>query len=100
MATAKLNREKLEEDDESQQDEAPLVWEEKEDRFVVQEGDGREKSPPSSSCSRSRPFQNLFPTVVVEVIEIPAEPSSSRSLERCRRCLGMLPWPVVGPSPW
>uniref|UniRef100_A0A2N9FXG2 Uncharacterized protein n=1 Tax=Fagus sylvatica TaxID=28930 RepID=A0A2N9FXG2_FAGSY len=82
MATAKLNREKLKKMMMSQQDEAPLVIgkKRKADSSSKKATDERSLPPPLPVQKPSVP--EPVPTSPVEVVEISAEPSSSRSLER------------------
>jgi hypothetical protein len=83
MATAKLNREKLKKMMASQQDEAPLVIGKKRKADTSSKKAMDERSllpppPPAPKPSIPEPVQ----TSSVEVIEIFAEPSSSRLVER------------------
>uniref|UniRef100_A0A2N9FP09 Uncharacterized protein n=1 Tax=Fagus sylvatica TaxID=28930 RepID=A0A2N9FP09_FAGSY len=82
MATAKLNREKLKMMMMSQQDEAPLVIgkKRKADSSSKKATDERSLPPPPPVQKPSVP--EPVPTSSVEVVEISAEPSSSRSLEK------------------
>uniref|UniRef100_A0A2N9F733 Uncharacterized protein n=1 Tax=Fagus sylvatica TaxID=28930 RepID=A0A2N9F733_FAGSY len=82
MATAKLNREKLKKMMMSQQDEAPLVIGKKRkvDSSSKRAIDERSLPPPPPVQKPSAP--EPVPTSPVEVVEISAEPSSSRSLEK------------------
>jgi hypothetical protein len=82
MATAKLNREKLKKMMMSQQDEAPLVIgkKRKADSSSKRATDERSLPPPPPVQKPSVP--EPVPTSPVEVVEISAEPSSSRSLEK------------------
>jgi hypothetical protein len=82
MATAKLNREKLKKMMMSQQDKAPLVIgkKRKADSSSKRATDERSLPPPPPVQKPSVP--EPVPTSPVEVVEISAEPSSSRSLEK------------------
>ena len=82
MATAKLNWEKLKKMMMSQQDEAPLtlVKKRKTDSSSKKVVDERVLPPPPPALKPSVP--DTAPTPSVDVIEIPAEPSSSRVAER------------------
>ncbi len=82
MATAKLNREKLKKMM-SQQDEAPLTLGKKRKTDTSSKKTTDERSllplpPPAPKPS----VQEIVPTLSIEVIEIPAGPSSSRSMEK------------------
>jgi hypothetical protein len=83
MATAKLNREKLKKMMASQQDEATLVIGKKRKADTSSKKAMDERSllpppPPAPKPSIPEPVQ----TSLVEVIEISAEPSSSRLVEK------------------
>ena len=82
MATAKLNREKLKKMIMSQQDEAPLVIgkKRKADSSSKKATDERSLPPPPPVQKPSVPEPAPMPSV--DIIEIPAEPSSSRVLEK------------------
>jgi hypothetical protein len=82
MATAKLNREKLKKMMMSQQDEAPLtlVKKRKTDSSSKKVADERILPPSPPALKPSVPDPAPMPSV--DVIEIPAEPSSSRVVER------------------
>ena len=82
MATAKLNREKLKKMMISQQDEAPLTLTKKRkiDSSSKKVADEKTLPPPPPAPKPSLP--DLAPTPSVDIIEIPAEPSSSRVLEK------------------
>uniref|UniRef100_A0A2N9H4K1 Uncharacterized protein n=1 Tax=Fagus sylvatica TaxID=28930 RepID=A0A2N9H4K1_FAGSY len=82
MATAKLNREKLKKMMMSQQEEAPLVIgkKRKADASSKKATEERILPPPPSVQKPSIP--EPVPTSSVEVVEITAEPSSSRPVEK------------------
>jgi hypothetical protein len=83
MATAKLNREKLKKMM-SQQDEAPLtlVKKRKTDSSSKKVIDERNLPPPSPPPTQKPSVPDPAPTSSADVIEISAEPSSSRAVER------------------
>uniref|UniRef100_A0A2N9I5P2 Uncharacterized protein n=1 Tax=Fagus sylvatica TaxID=28930 RepID=A0A2N9I5P2_FAGSY len=82
MATAKLNREKLKKMMMSQQEEAPLVIgkKRKADASSKKATEERILPPPPSIQKPSIP--EPVPTSSIEVVEITAEPSSSRPVEK------------------
>jgi hypothetical protein len=82
MATAKLNREKLKKMMMTQQEEAPLVIgkKRKADASSKKVTDERNLPPPPPAPKPSAP--EPVPTSSVEVVEIPAEPSSGRFVEK------------------
>jgi hypothetical protein len=82
MATAKLNRAKLKKMMMSQQDEAPLVIGKKRkvDSSSKRATDERSLPPPPPVQKPSVP--EPVPTSSVEVVEISAEPTSSRPVEK------------------
>jgi hypothetical protein len=83
MATAKLNREKLKKMMASQQDEAPLVIGKKRKAEASSKKATDERSlPPPPPPVQKPSIPEPVPTSSVEVVEIPAEPSSSRSVEK------------------
>uniref|UniRef100_A0A2N9HFE5 Uncharacterized protein n=1 Tax=Fagus sylvatica TaxID=28930 RepID=A0A2N9HFE5_FAGSY len=82
MATAKLNREKLKKMMMSQQDEAPLVIGKKRKADSSSKKATDERSLPPPPPVQKPSVLEPVPTSLVEVVEISAEPSSSRSLEK------------------
>uniref|UniRef100_A0A2N9GB78 Uncharacterized protein n=1 Tax=Fagus sylvatica TaxID=28930 RepID=A0A2N9GB78_FAGSY len=82
MATAKLNREKLKKMMMSQQDEAPLTLAKKRKTDSSSKKVADEKILPPSPLAPKPSVPNPAPTPSVDIIEIPAEPSSSRAIER------------------
>uniref|UniRef100_A0A2N9HM56 Uncharacterized protein n=1 Tax=Fagus sylvatica TaxID=28930 RepID=A0A2N9HM56_FAGSY len=83
MATAKLNREKLRKMM-SQQDEAPLTLGKKRrtDSSSKKVTDERVLPPPPPPPTQKPSLPDPAPASSIEVIEVPAEPSSSRSVEK------------------
>uniref|UniRef100_A0A2N9H9P7 Uncharacterized protein n=1 Tax=Fagus sylvatica TaxID=28930 RepID=A0A2N9H9P7_FAGSY len=83
MATAKLNREKLKKMM-SQQDEAPLTLgkKRKTDSSSKKVTDKRSLLPPPSPPAQKPSLPDPAPTLSVEIVEIPTEPSCSRSMEK------------------
>jgi hypothetical protein len=82
MATAKLNREKLRKMM-SQQDEAPLTLGKKRKTESSSKKVMDERTlPPSPPPVQKPSIPDPVPASSIEVIDVPAEPSSSRSMER------------------
>ena len=83
MATAKLNREKLKKMMMSQQDEAPLtlVKKRKAEPSSTKVMDERSLPPPPLPAQKP-PIPDPVLSSSVDVIEISAEPSSNRAVER------------------
>ncbi len=82
MATAKLNREKLKKMMASQQDEAPLVIGKKRKADSSSKRATDEKSLPPPPPVQKPSVPELAPSSSVEVVEIPADPTPSRSVEK------------------
>jgi hypothetical protein len=83
MATARLNREKLKKMMMTQQEEAPLVIGKKRKADLSSKKATDERSlPPPPPPAQKPSVPEPVPTSSVEVVEISAEPSSSRPLEK------------------
>ncbi|GMY11028.1 hypothetical protein FCV25MIE_06267, partial [Fagus crenata] len=108
MATAKLNREKLKKMMMSQQDEAPLTLGKKRKSDLSSKKVTDERSlPPPPPPAQKPSFPDPAPASSIEVVEIPAEPSSSKSVEKvptlprdaslaCRRAKSVVPKDDIG----
>ena len=83
MATAKLNREKLKKMM-SQQDEAPLTLgkKRKTNSSSKKVTDKRSLLPPPPPPAQKSSLLDPTPTLSVEIVEIPTEPSCSQSMEK------------------
>jgi hypothetical protein len=82
MATAKLNREKLKKMMMSQQEEAPLVIGKKRKADASSKKATEERILPPPPSIQKPPIPEPVPTSSIEVVEITAEPSSSRPVEK------------------